>query len=651
MPPAFGPDNVGRCPVQPIYFGHENPNTRKTTQMCGIAGFYHLERDKTSRPDLLKRMTDTLIHRGPDGEGYFQEGQVALGHRRLAIIDLQSGQQPMYRQNRELVLVFNGEIYNYLELRDDLKKLGHEFISSSDSEVILAAYQQWGTACVSRLNGMWAFALWDARQKRLFCSRDRAGEKPFFYTVVDGTFVFGSEPKVLFEFGLRKKFDLQHLEAYLCFGYVPGPDSLFENVRKLEAGHNLIVSDGAFRAEEYWDVDFTPDPTLGERPEETREKFAELFADSVRLRMRADVPFGAFLSGGLDSASVVSVMPSFSNEPVSTFTIGFQEQAFDERGLAKLVAAKFLTQHTETVVSLDSGIRSIDFLSKFFDEPFGDSSALPTYWVSNQARKHVTMVLTGDAGDEVLSGYPVHQSEKIATLLSAVPSGADRALIGGLQWLGLVTKSSRVKRVTKLYETARLPLGERIVQKQNSIPTHIRNELLDRRYDIVPPIEYVDRILKRRPEYNQWNKLNYWLFKASLAEDMLVKVDRASMANSLETRVPFLDYRLVELLAKIPERMKMPRLVRKDLLRRSVAKRLPSELLRAPKRGFTAPESALNLLQDDGVQIKSRLRALISQLPIRPEAIERLILNPDAMGTNAWWTLLMLSSVANGAKV
>lgn len=614
--------------------------------MCGIAGFYHLNSPQAPRPDLLKRMIDSLAHRGPDGEGMYFNDRIALGHRRLAIIDLTSGQQPMYRQHDKLVLVFNGEIYNYIELREELEKLGHAFISKSDSEVILAAYQQWGTACVTRFNGMWAFALWDDSNRRLFCSRDRAGEKPLFYANIAGTFIFGSEPKAIFAYGVPREIDIQHLDAYLCFGYVPAPDSFFSKVNKLPAGHNLIIENSRLTIQQYWDIDFTPDPSLQGKSREVRDQFAELFTDAVRLRMRSDVPFGAFLSGGLDSSSVVSVMPQFSDKPVSTFTIGFGELAFDERGLARLVAEKFGTQHTESVVNLRTGLTAIDSLSGYFDEPFGDSSALPTYAVSNEARKYVSMVLTGDGGDEVLSGYPVHQSEKIAGWLNVLPQSLRKMLIAFPLELFSKVDHGRGGRLLQLYRLTQMPLANRILHKQNCVAKKTREEILDNSNKAInPAIDYVHRVINKKSQYSDWNQLNYWLFKVSLADDMLAKVDRTSMANSLETRVPFLDHRIIEFLAKVPASMKMPLLNRKDILRKSIATALPKELLTAPKRGFTAPESALNLLADRVGVVSERLRSLSSVLPMKRRALDSLLVHSGNISTNAWWTLLMLTSV------
>jgi asparagine synthase (glutamine-hydrolysing) len=442
--------------------------------MCGIAGFHYLDSGRPAKPETLKRMIDTLVHRGPDGEGMFVNDRIALGHRRLAIIDLASGQQPMYRQDKELILVFNGEIYNYIELREELGKLGHQFCSKSDSEVILAAYQQWGTDCVAHFNGMWAFALWDAANHRLFCSRDRAGEKPFFYASFEGAFVFGSEPKALFAYGVPRQIDVQHLDAYLCFGYVPAPYSFFAGINKLKAGHNLIIENGRLSVHKFWDVDFSENTGLKGKNRQVYDRFEELFTDAVRIRMRSDVPFGAFLSGGLDSGSVVSVMPGLSTKQVSTFTIGFNDQAFDERSLARLVAEKFGTLHTESIVSLQTGVHSIDRLAHYFDEPFGDSSALPTYAVSNEARKYVTMVLTGDGGDEVLSGYPVHQSEKLARWINLAPKlFRDLFVAYPLKLLGRGDQG-KGDRLHKLYGLTQMPLADRILQKQNCFTKDLR---------------------------------------------------------------------------------------------------------------------------------------------------------------------------------
>src|SRR5262245_153473 len=334
----------------------------------------------------------------------------------------------MYSADRGLVLVFNGEIYNYLELRDELKGLGHDFVTASDTEVVIAAYRQWGVDCQQKLNGQWAFALWDSRQKQLFISRDRLGEKPLHYAVLDGTFVFGSEIKSLLAYDPDYKPATELLSIYLSLGYVPAPHTLYSGISRLEPGHYLIVRDGQVHDRAYWDLPEITDSDMRRDTHRICDEFEECFLDSVRLRMRSDVPFGAFLSGGLDSASVVAAMSAQSSLPVETFTIGFAERGFDERHLAREVAERFHTSHHERMVAPEMFDDSLRKVLMHFDEPFGDASAIPVGLVSGVARQHVTMVLTGDGGDEVLSGYTNYVTEKLTQRYAAVPAAIRRGV-------------------------------------------------------------------------------------------------------------------------------------------------------------------------------------------------------------------------------
>ena len=334
--------------------------------MCGICGIVHLDRERTVDRLRLEKMTDAIMHRGPDGSGYFLDDSVGLGHRRLSIIDLNTGDQPMYSVDRDIVLVFNGEIYNYVELTEELKKLGHRFRTNSDTEVIINAYKQWGVDCQTRFNGMWSFAIWDCNTKSLFLSRDRIGEKPLYFAIQDDTLLFASEIKSLLAYGIRAEPNLEFLELYLYLGFVPSPYTFYKGIRQLNPGTCLILKDKQITEPKYWDLPEINEKDLVTDKTVVQEQFKKLFMDSVRLRMRSDVPFGAFLSGGLDSTSIVSIMSDISNYPVETFTIGFNEKSYDERTLAKEVAEMYQTNHHETVVEPKSFEYSLDLVFKAF---------------------------------------------------------------------------------------------------------------------------------------------------------------------------------------------------------------------------------------------------------------------------------------------
>ncbi|MEM7384255.1 MAG: asparagine synthase (glutamine-hydrolyzing), partial [Verrucomicrobiota bacterium] len=512
--------------------------------MCGISGILHLDQKKPVDRARLSAMTDSLVHRGPDGRGLWSEGSVGLGHRRLAIIDLDSGRQPMTDEAGN-VLVFNGEIYNYIELKEELESQGEVFHTESDTEVILAAYRKWGMDCQNHLNGMWAFAIWDPRKSRLFLSRDRLGEKPLYYSRFNNSLFFGSEIKSLLAGGIPTDPDLSLLEVYLCLSYVPAPHTFYKHIRSLEPGHSLVIENGTIRSHQYWDLptfdenEMTGDKALVE------ERFTELFKDSVRIRMRSDVPFGAFLSGGLDSASVVSAMSDVATQPVETFTMGFDEPEFDERHLARAAAEAFGTRHHEAVIEPDSFDESLKRVLHHYDDPFGDSSAIPTSYVSRYAASKVKMVLTGDGGDEVLSGYTTYQGEKFASMFQAFPSTMQKGFASTLQTAARFTPGQwryKANRAAKVCQASTLPFSDRLIAKitwgnRDMVKALVRNvpfstvSIEDFIRDRMQPCSYQD------PFY----RLMHFHLKTSLPNDMLVKVDRMSMAHSLETRIPFLD--------------------------------------------------------------------------------------------------------------
>ncbi len=537
-------------------------------------------------------MVASLAHRGPDGAGTWHDHTVALGHTRLAIIDLTTGRQPMTSEEGALAIVFNGEIYNYVELKQELEKLGCGFRTTSDTEVILHAYRTWGIDCQSRFNGMWAFAIWDAHHRQLFLSRDRVGEKPLHFTVYDDTFVFGSEIKALLAYGVPASSQDEMLEVYLTLGYVPAPYTFYKGIHKLRPGHCLIVRDGRYEEREYWHLPQRDEGDMLEGRDDVCAEFEHLLRDSVRLRMRSDVPFGAFLSGGLDSSSIVSLMAQHTGHPVKTFTIGFREKEFDERPLARQVAIACHTRHHEHVVEPGNFEESLQKVLYHYDEPFGDSSAIPTGYVSRCAREHVKMVLTGDGGDEVLSGYTSYQGEKFAANYQRLPHIVQRGIPVVAKLLGAPLRGSiryRLNRAAKVCAASSASFAERLTAKLAYLPPARIGELLADAGPLLPFREFLDEVMRDCRYRDPFYRLMYFQFRVSLPDQMLTKVDRMSMAHSLEARVPFLDHRLVEFMVKVHKDVKMPGYKRKSVLRDTVGRSLPASLLSAPKRGFVVP--------------------------------------------------------------
>lgn len=560
--------------------------------MCGITGYLHFDRNRTVSAERIKKMTDVIAYRGPDGEGFYCKNNIALGHRRLSIIDLNTGDQPMFNDDKSIAIIFNGEIYNYIELREELKKFGKVFHTNSDTEVIIRAYEQWGTDCQTRFNGMWAFALWDESNQSLFLSRDRMGEKPLFYTIYDGTLIFGSEIKSLLSYGVPDKINYELLEIYLNLSYIPAPDTFYKNIYKLFPAHYLLLKDGKTQELKYWDLPEIDENKMLSDRKTVYKTFENLFDDSVRIRMRSDVPFGAFLSGGLDSASIVSSMTGISKFPIQTFTIGFDDKHFDERGLAREVSEKFKTNHHEYLVSPDSFEEALEKVIHHYDEPFGDPSAMPTGYVSKAARQNVKMVLTGDGGDEVLSGYTAYQGTKFASHYKLYPAFIRNGLPSILNILSKPVSGNvryKVNRVVNVLESSNLNFIDRTISKSHSTVIDIKKLLEPLSVPQKSIRDFYDNLLSGCSYKDDFYKLMFLQLKSSLPDDMLTKVDRMSMAHSLETRVPFLDHRLVEFLISVDKTVKMEGYERKSVLRRSIGKRLPSSLLSAPKKGFNVP--------------------------------------------------------------
>lgn len=567
--------------------------------MCGICGIALV--DPRGRIDVhaLQSMADVIAHRGPDDDGKFISGRIGLAMRRLSIIDVEGGQQPIHNENQAVHLVFNGELYNYRELRSQLRSHGHVFRSNSDSEVVVHAYEEWGTSCLNTFRGMFAFGLWDERDQTLLLSVDRFGIKPLYYCLTRGDLLFGSELVCLLASGrLVKEVDDTALAEYFTLGYVPPPATIFRDARKLEPGTYLrwTPRDGA-RIERYWDVPFPrTDATYARDP--LRRELRERLRDAVRAHLVSDVPVGAFLSGGIDSSCVVALMSEVSEEPVRTFSIGFESQEHDERPLARLVAERFRTNHHEFVLEPESA----DILPKLvahFHEPFADSSALPTYYVSKLARSSVKVALSGDGGDELFVGYTAFKGVELARYaqslppvlrhwMKSFPSHLPRSF--GPRW------NDRLGRLQKLLADTSLPpeAAYRSKMTMAGLPAvwPLLTPELRNRLEGLNPFRAVDTAFAAAPAASTLERIVYAAFKVSLPGDMLVKVDRMSMANSLEVRVPLLDHVVAEFVAQIPVELRFPRWRLKALLRETMADSLPPQVLRQRKHGFTIPLAA-----------------------------------------------------------
>lgn len=549
--------------------------------MCGIIGLFNVEGRTVAEQAVGEAMNAAIWHRGPDGGGVYRDEQAMLGMRRLAIIDVQGGQQPMFSEDRQVVLVFNGEIYNYRALRTELQARGHRFHSASDSEVILQAYLAWGEAAVARLEGMFAFAIWDKRSRSLLLARDRLGKKPLFLWQHADGIGFASELKSLLTVpGFARDVDLGVLPAYLAFGYVPTPQSIFRHVRKLPAGHYAVFSQGQLRETRYWQLDFSPTFTGSEIEAETQ--LAALLDQAVSTRLVSDVPFGAFLSGGLDSSVVVALMAHHMTQPVKTFSIGFNEARYSELSDARRVAEHLHTEHHELIVDPDA-TRLIERLVWHLDEPFADSSALPTYLVSELAGQHVKMVLSGDGGDEAFAGY-----DRYLRFLKLHQLGAAKAPIAlALSTAGRLLPGESGFRLRRIAERLREPFPDSYLSGVALSRPQQLAALLGRSADAdYHALHGLFNTQDRRPMLDRIVDADIHSY---LLDDILVKLDRMSMAASIEGRAPLLDHRVVEFAVRLPVSMRVRDGRGKHLLRQVARRWLPSSVLDKPKQGFGIP--------------------------------------------------------------
>jgi len=610
--------------------------------MCGISGIATFTGAGVPA-GVLQRMTDAIRHRGPDDEGCFADarGLAALGHRRLSIIDLSTGHQPLFNEDRSVAVILNGEIYNYLELRSDLEKKGHRFATHSDTEAIAHSYEEFGHDCVRHFRGMFAIAIWDSRKRQLLLARDRVGKKPIYYTVIDGALYFASEIQALYEVpGISREIDYEALDLYLTYSYIPSPHSIYQSIRKLPPAHTLVFNEQGLTISRYWTPEYRTKTSVGY--EEAKEELVRILTDSVRLRMISDVPLGAFLSGGVDSATIVALMSRLSDRPVKTYSIGFPDKEYNELEYAREVARLYKTDHHEFMVEPNK-LDVLSDLVRHYGEPYGDSSAVPTWHLSRLTRQHVTVALNGDGGDELFGGYfwyrVIHQFNRFSNPISRTAAGAMYTAAGSLM-------PRQVRRGLELlaqpdprrFQSLRSFLSQRDrsalyhEEFQRRLTTRAE-DYLTRLYDESLPSDH-DRSFRAD-------------FVTYLPEDLLVKVDRASMAHALECRSPFLDQELVDFSCGLPAEWKIHGGRAKRILKDAVHEWFPEGFVERRKMGFTVPV---------GKWFKGELNAYVRDAltngPLRdrplfaPGAIDAM-LQEHSQGARDHeqriWNLLMLS--------
>ena len=617
--------------------------------MCGIVGFVRND-GKPVDEQLLARMNDAIRHRGPDEDGFYINGSVGLAMRRLAIIDLKSGQQPIHNQDRTSWIVFNGEIYNYLELREKLENLGHTFYTNSDTEAIVHAYDEFGADCPKHLRGMFVFAIWNTAKQELFLARDRMGKKPLLYADVNGQLIFGSEfSALLLHPDVSRDINPEALDYYLSFMCIPAPITAYRAIRKLEPAHWLRWRNGNIETGCYWRPDFTKKIDIGE--EEAGERTIEILRDAVKVRLMSEVPLGAFLSGGIDSSAVVALMSQESSERVKTFSIGFDEQDFSELHHARRVAEHVGAEHHEFIVRPDA-VEILPMLVDHYGEPYADSSAVPTYYVARETRKHVTVALNGDGGDESFAGYERYIAMGLTEKYRKIPSFLRESLIR--QAVNMVptdpTRKSKIKSAQRLLAVVERPKAGRYMKWMSVFDDELKEPL------------YTDSFRQQTQGANATGILENWFKRANgigtvdtllltdqmtyLPNDLLVKVDIATMAVSLEARSPFLDHHVIEFAASLPQNLKLRRLTGKYLLKKVLRKLLPSENLTRRKMGFGVPI---------GHWFRGKMQPFLREVILSEKALGRGLFRPEAVKllvdqhtraekdySHQLWTLLML---------
>lgn len=557
--------------------------------MCGIVGLINFEKEKPVTEIALKAMSDSIIRRGPDDEGFYIDKNVGFGFRRLSIIDLSTGHQPITNEDDTVCIIFNGEIYNFQELRSYLLTKGHIFKSHTDTEVILHLYEELGEECVKKLRGMFAFAIWDRNKQKVFCARDRFGIKPFHYYIDNNKFVFASEIKAILKVdNINKAISYDAVDSYFAYGYITSELTIFENIKQLYPGHTISVTlkdKPQISINKYWEVQFEPDYSKTEN--QWIEEIDHTLSETVKLHMISDVPLGAFLSGGIDSSSVVALMSKFSNNPIKTFSIGFKESSYNELKYAEAVAKKYNTEHHSQIVEPSSINELLPILVSSYDAPFADNSAIPTHIVSKFARQHVTVVLSGDGGDELFAGYNHYpQMDKIyrnnfnsGFLNSFFWGSMHKLLPGSFKGKNLTYYLSKDKSVFPAYYGL-----YNLSERNNLLSRNVINKLKAERAE-----HYKENFLKSITNTDFISKVQKLDMSTYMVDDILTKVDRVSMHNSLEVRVPILDHVFAELTFKIPYSLKLKGNIKKYIFKESMKKYLPESILTHKKTGFDIP--------------------------------------------------------------
>jgi asparagine synthase (glutamine-hydrolysing) len=587
--------------------------------MCGICGIFN-KNLQTVNLSILKQMNQVLYQRGPDDEGYFLDGYAGLAMRRLSIIDLASGHQPIHNEDQSVWVVLNGEIYNYQVLAERLKQSGHRFYSKSDTEVIVHLYEEYGEDCVQYLRGMFAFALWDQQEKKLIVARDRIGIKPLFY-YEDGTcLLFASEIKSILKHPCpSKQLDMVALDQFLTMLYVPAPRSIYKKIFKLPPAHIMIVNNGKIRLKKYWELNYLVDnrKSLDEFSYEILEKFRE----TVKIHTISDVPIGTLLSGGIDSSAIVAVMSEFSEQPVETFNIGYENaSAFDEKKYAMLVANRFSTRHHELMVKPDL-VNEVREICTYFDEPFADASMIPNYYVSQLTRKNVTVALCGLGGDEVAAGYDRYLGLLISRYYQKIPRLVREKLLVSLVSRLPDSKSGLrlINRLKRFIRSGSLSINERYFSYISFLTLDEKNSLFSPDFCAQINGELADQYDAYFFQHENLSLLNRALFadlKMYLPDDLLTLSDRMSMYHSLELRVPFMDHEFVELMATVPPRYKLNRFSKKYILKKAFQAILPREILCRKKQGFSIP-----LVLWFRKELKSFVQEILSEEKVRRQGL------------------------------
>jgi len=600
--------------------------------MCGICGIHEYARRVPTTEGILGSMLHSIHHRGPDEEGRYSDGELTMGMRRLSIIDLSQGQQPIKNEDGRFVVIFNGEIYNYKELRTHLQQRGHTLRTHSDTEVIVHLFEDYGVDCVHHLRGMFAFALWDTQERSLFIARDHLGVKPLYYTQMGDRLIFGSEIKAILQHpDVSVELDLNALSDYLSFRYVPAPHTLFKNIHLLPSGYWLKSDPQGVKTQQYWDVEFTDTPYDPSRTPQYAAELEALIADCVERQLVSDVPFGAFLSGGIDSSSIVALMSQVLKQPVKTFSVGFAGvgEEHSELPYARLVAQKYQTDHHEVLVSAEDFVNDLPKVIWHLDQPIADYAQVAYYKVSQLAAQHVKMVLTGEGGDELFAGYGRYAGERYAPVFRHIPDFIKSMALQSTTWV----KGFRRSRAA-LYALSQSDEASRLANWIPMFNSHSKAELLN---DAVASTvashhsrDAVAQYLARTSARNGTNRMLYVDTKLWLPDYLLLRGDKLTMAASLEGRVPLLDHKLVEFAAQLPPQLKLKGLVRKYLLKQVSSKWLPPENINRKKKGFPVPVpewlrgSARPFMRDLLTPSKIRQRGLFN-----PDFVERLLVEHE----------------------